>query len=320
MTSPGITILGGGPAGSAAGMAAIGAGAECSIVEKSKFPRHKVCGEFFSPEIQLELERLNAWDAFRGARPAPVRRMKLRFGKREKIARLPETAWGLSRYAFDFLMLERAREMGARIEREAHLKPDVIACGRRTDAAPRGRRLFGFKGHFEGPMDDAVELFFFEHCYVGVAPVENGETNVCGLGPEDFLRRFEFDFDAVAGASPALAERLRPLRRSIDWISTGPLKYAQAFDQNGYLAGDALSFVDPFTGSGLIAAVKTGALAGVAAARGEPVTRHIERCRAALRQPFEVSSLFRKAIQNGWAEWLVGLIPARALFTLTRPK
>lgn len=316
-----ITILGGGPAGAAAAISAIGCGASCRILEKSKMPRHKVCGEFFSPEIRAELERMGAWGAFLAAGPARVRRMKLTFGKREKTSSLRDTAWGLSRYAFDSRMLERARELGAGIETQSETDATVIACGRRLDDAPRGRRLFGFKAHFEGPADDAVELFFFERCYVGVAPIEDGKTNVCGLGPEDVLRRFDFDYDAVVRQSPALADRLSPLRRAIDWLSTGPLKYGQAFEETGaYLAGDALSFVDPFTGSGLLAAVKTGALAGAAAARREPVAEHVARCRAALKQPFEVSHLFRKAIQGGMAERLVGLVPGRALFALTRPK
>lgn len=316
-----ISILGGGPAGSAAAIAALREGAACSIVEKSKFPRHKVCGEFFSPEIRPELEKLDVWDDFAAAGPASIRRMRLVFGNREKIAPLPETAWGLSRYAFDELMLERARRMGAAIVREAESKPQVLARGRTLDGSPRGRRLFGFKTHFEGPAGDAVELFFFDGCYVGVAPVENGRTNICGLGPEDFLRRFEFDYDAVVRRSDALADRLGPLRRSMDWFSTGPLKYAQNFDsRDQYLAGDALSFVDPFTGSGLLAAVKTGASAGIGAARREPVARHIKRSRAALRQPFEIASLIRKTVQNGLAERMAGLVPARVLFALTRPR
>lgn len=316
-----ISILGGGPAGAAAAISGLKAGVSCQLIEKSKFPRHKVCGEFFSPEIQGELEKLGAWDAFQEAGPARIRRMKLCFGRREKASRLPEPAWGLSRYAFDLLLFERARDLGASVHREIEREPNVIARGRKLDASPRGQRLFGFKAHFEGPVDDAVELFFFDRCYVGVAPVEGGRTNVCGLGPEDVLRRFEFDFDAVVRESPALAERLRPLERSMKWISTGPLEYRQAFEKSdAYPAGDALSFVDPFTGSGLLAAVKTGGLAGLSAARGDSPEEHIARCRAVLRKPFEVSSVFRKAISSGWADWLIGLVPARTLFALTRPK
>jgi len=56
-----INILGGGPAGSAAALAALREGTQVRMVEKSKLPRHKVCGEFFSPEIGPELEKLGVW-------------------------------------------------------------------------------------------------------------------------------------------------------------------------------------------------------------------------------------------------------------------
>ena len=321
-----VSILGGGPAGSAAAIAALRAGTAASIAEKSKFPRHKVCGEFFSPEIWLELERIGAWDAFLAASPARIQRMKLHFGTREKTSRLAEPAWGLSRYAFDALLLARARELGAKVRNEsppAELKGDplVIATGRRLDTAARGRRLFGFKAHFEGPAGDAVELFFFDGCYVGVSPVENGRTNVCGLGPEDVLGRVEFDYDRLVRQSPALRMRLDPLTRSMKWLSTGPLRYDQTFHAEGagYPAGDALSFVDPFTGSGLVSAVKTGALAGAAAASREPVTDYLVRCQKVLKSSFEAARVFRKAVDSGWAERLAGVIPGRVLFALTRP-
>ncbi len=307
-----VTILGGGPAGCAAARAAQIEGATACIIEKSRFPRHKVCGEFFSPEIQIELEKLRVWDAFLNAGPARIRRMKLHFGRKEKSSRLPEPAWGLSRHAFDAL-LARDLETGSGT-------PQVIATGRAA-IEPRGNRLFGFKAHFEGPVDDAVELFFFQGGYVGVSAVENSYTNVCGLGPESFLRRFDFDFDRVVRESPSLAARIAPLTRRFDWLTTGPLKFAQNFsrDQDSYRAGDALSFVDPFTGSGLLAAVKTGSLAGSAAARDLPLNEYYAQCRACLKTPFEVASMFRKTVTSGWAEWLVGLVPGKLLFRLTRP-
>jgi flavin-dependent dehydrogenase len=181
--------------------------------------------------------------------------------------------------------------------------------------------LFGFKTHFTGPVDDAVELFFFNGCYVGVNVVESGRTNVCGLGPENHLKECAFDYDRVVRESPALAARLAPLTRDMKWISTGPLVYGQKFEPDGrsYLAGDALSFVDPFTGSGLLAAVKTGAMAGTAASRNDPVDSYLRECRASLKKPFEVAGIFRKAVESGWGEVLAGLIPGRILFALTRP-
>ncbi|MBZ5677145.1 MAG: FAD-dependent monooxygenase [Acidobacteriia bacterium] len=321
-----IDILGGGPAGSAAALAALREGARVRVIEKSRFPRHKVCGEFFSPEIAPELEQLGAWDAFLAAGPARVCRTALHFGGHSKIttksSRLPDPAFGLSRYAFDLLLLDLAGAAGAEVSSETQESPLIVATGRSAKPTQRGQRLFGFKAHFEGPVDDAVELFFFDRCYVGVSCIEGGKTNVCGLAPESFLSRFGFEYDSIVTHSPALADRLQPLQRVTQWFSTGPLQYGQAFANAGdaYLAGDALSFVDPFTGSGLLAAVRSGAMAGKAAAIGQPVAEYLRDCRASLRQPFQVAGVLRRALEGGWAERLAPLAPSHLLFALTRPK
>lgn len=233
---------------------------------------------------------------------------------------MAEPAWGLSRFAFDTLLVQRAEFLGAEVRRESTGGEAVITSGRGSSASRRGNRIFGFKAHFDGPVDDAVELFFFNKCYVGVNAIEGGKTNVCGLGPEDFLTRLNFDFDQLIRSSPALAARIGPLKRSMKWLSTGPLEYGQALGCDGlYRAGDALSFVDPFTGSGLLTAVKTGALAGAAAATGEPVPAYLAKCRAKLRTSFEIAEIFRKTLSSGWATVLAGLVPGRVLFALTRP-
>ena len=321
-----INIRGRGPAGSAAALAALREGARVRVVEKSRLPRHKVCGEFYSPEIGPELEKLGVWDAFLAAGPARVRRTVLHFGRVQKTSKLPETAFGLSRYEFDQLLLERAVAAGAEVINTCDEEPLIVATGRGVKAHPRGTRLFGFKAHFDGPTDDAVELFFFDRCYVGVTSIEAGRTNVCGLAPESFLSRFGFEYDRIVMHCQALSARLKPLHRVIPWISTGPLQYGQAFkqpfQQHGslYPAGDALSFVDPFTGSGILAAVRSGAMAGQAAAHGKPVVEYLRDCRASLRQPFQVAGVLRKALEGGWAEKLAPLAPARLLFALTRPK
>jgi flavin-dependent dehydrogenase len=254
-----IHILGGGPAGSAAALAALREGASVQVIEKSRLPRHKVCGEFFSPEICSELERLGAWDAFWAAGPARVSRTVLHFGKRKRGSRLPEAAYGLSRYAFDRMLLDQALAAGADLVTESAEAPRIVATGRRGQSSPKGKRLFGFKAHFEGPTDDAVELFFFDRSYVGVTTIEGGRTNVCALAPESLLSRFGFEYDDIVLQCPELSDRLKPLRRVTQWFSTGPLQYGQAFANAGsvYPAGDALSFVDPFTGSGLLAAVRS---------------------------------------------------------------
>src|SRR5947209_2219656 len=45
-----LIVIGGGPAGSSAAIAAARAGAQVLLLERGRFPRHKVCGEFVSAE------------------------------------------------------------------------------------------------------------------------------------------------------------------------------------------------------------------------------------------------------------------------------
>ena len=323
-----VTVTGGGPAGSAAAIAASLEGARVELFEKSKFPRHKVCGEFLSPEIAPLLEQLGVASSFAAAGPARIRRMSIRFGGREKTAALPEPAFGLSRFAFDKLLYDHALHIGSE-GLEAQGLPAgarVIASGRRA-AAPagsRGRRLFGFKAHFRGPASDAIELHFFDDGYAGVSAIEGGFTNVCGVATESALARVGFEYDALLARIPSLAARIRPLERAMEWLTTGPLIFANRFsepaDPDAYYAGDALSFVDPFTGSGMYCAVLTGLIAGRSAARSLGSAEHLRQCREALGRPFAFASLFRSAITAGWAQRVAPFVPASLLYRLTRPK
>ncbi len=322
-----IHIIGGGPAGASGAIAARQQDREVCLAEKSRFPRHKVCGEFLSPEIAPMLESLGVWSEFLAAGPARIGHLELHFGSLQRRCKLPEPAYGLSRYRFDQLLFERALQIGVEavtsLPGHANDVPIITAHGRQNMSG-RGRRLFGFKAHFEGPVNDAVELYFFSGCYVGINPVEGRITNVCGLGPENTLSTHAFDFDSLVHSFPQLSERLRPLRRSMRWLAAGPLVFQNHFKSAvrplEYRAGDALSFIDPFTGSGVLSAVLTGSLAGVAAARGIPADAYVKQCRRRMQRPFLFSTLLRTLVANGWAERLAEFVPAPWLVRLTRPR
>lgn len=320
-----ISIVGGGPAGSAAAIAAALRGSAVELHEQSAFPRHKVCGEFLSAEIEPALERLGIWTRFLDRAPARVRTMRLCFGRTRKSAPLPEAAHGLSRYVLDDLLRSRALELGVswnRTRAATPAGPTVLASGRRAAAEESADRLFGFKAHFTGPADDAVELFFFPGGYVGINCVEQGRTNVCGLARESALRRFAFQYDELLDATPAIRERIAPLRRSMEWLSTGPLVFRNRFGSRPapetFPAGDALSFVDPFTGSGLLVAIRTGELAGASVAERMPVAEYMAAAADLIGRPFRFSSLLRDAVR--WGELLVPWIPASLLYRITRPR
>ena len=325
-----IRILGGGPAGSAAAIAACAHGAEIHVIEQSLNPRHKVCGEFISGEACEVLEELGIWNPFLDLRPARTRRCYLRFGSRAKQWKLAEPAFGLSRLELDRLLLNHAITLGARVSRGQRTHEDeqapgsiiIKATGRHTKGS-KPRRLFGFKSHFEGPSDDAVEVFFGPSSYIGISTVENGIVNLCGLAPESALRRYDFSFDDFVYNFPGMAERLKPMSRRMPWLATAPLMFSgtrhRTVKGDVYAAGDALSFVDPFTGSGILNALLTGRMAGNAAAAGYTHDRYIKECYELIHRPLAVSALFRTLLEWGCAGYLASLFPSEWLYRLTRP-
>jgi len=114
---------------------------------------------------------------------------------------------------------------------------------------------------------------------------------------------------------------LGSLEPSFDWLMTGPLVFRDEFDHRAgvYLAGDAMGFIDPFTGSGILSAMLTGRLAGQAASRGLAVERHHAECRRVLRRQYSVASVLRRVLGAGLAESLARWIPGQVLYRLTRP-
>ncbi len=281
------------------------------MIEKSRLPRHKVCGEFFSPEIEPELERLGAWDAFRAARPANVLRTVLHFGAKCKSSRLPTPCCSRlnADTTFDVTLLDLARATGAEVVSELGEEPPlIVATGRHATATPRGRRLFGFKAHFEGPVDDAVELFFFERCYVGVTTIEAGRTtSATATRRKVFCHGLVSEYDeivtmqcpALSGPAQAFAASYAMVfhRAAAIWTSLrargvrlpGRRRVVIRRSVHG-IPGDCWQRSGP------------GAMAGRAAAVGQPVAQYLRECRASLRQPFQVAGVLRRALEGGWAE------------------
>ena len=316
-----VRVIGAGPAGTSAALSAQREGAQVSIYEKSKFPRHKVCGEFLSPEVSALLTGLGVWEECERQHPAVLNRIFLSLGKRSKTWRLPHAARGLSRFQMDRILLERAIGQGAELYREsANPEPGTILARGRFLQSTTSDRLFGFKAHFTGSVDDVMSLFFFERAYVGVNAVEGGFTNVCGLASEAILSRYGFEIDEFLLNCRPLQERLAPLRRTMEWLTTGPLVFGPGEGQaDCYAAGDSAAFIDPFTGSGMLGAITVGILAGRAAAHGSAPAEHRKQWEKIVRGQQRAAGILRSVVDSGWAERLLPFVPGRALFNSTRP-
>lgn len=338
-----VRIIGGGPAGAAAAIAAVRAGARVEIYEQSPAPRQKVCGDFLSPEVIPALERLGALSKCKAAQPARISRLVLRIGGCEKRVRLPAPAWGLSRYRLDQILLDHAMAMGARVicQSRAPMDTDVVASGRPVwvdhlgdhaagrllqralpSASKRYPHLYGFKALFRGDGGDTAELFFFQHGCMGVSPIEDGLVAVCGLAREYLLGGEELQPDTLVFSRVELAARIRPLSRVTDWLLSGPVIASEDlfWRRSGpYFAGDALVSAEPLTGSGILNALLTGELAGIAAARRTPVREYYRQADSLLGWQLLWGSAVSAAMDTGWARVVAPIMPAGWVFRMTRP-
>jgi menaquinone-9 beta-reductase len=349
--------VGGGPAGAAAAIAALRAGARVEIYEQLPAPRHKVCGEFLCADALPVLERLGVLDRFMRARPARIQRLIVHVGSCVRQARLSAPAWGLSRYQLDRILLEHAAALGARViaERRTPEGGDVDATGR---PGPGGQALpaamqewrdrlrdvgldrflgrarqgqtgvpnfsgrYGFKAHFRGHVAGTAEMFFFHDGCVGVSPVEDGLATVCGLVRGYTLKDKDWKPENLLHSRPDVSACIRPLSRASDWLFAGPVTYADEpdFHRAGpYRAGDALDGVDPLTGWGMVNALASGEMAGIAAARGTPVKAYLQEAERVLGWPFVFGSAVVGALDTGWARILAPVVPVAWLYRITRP-
>jgi len=115
-------VIGGGPAGATAAVLLARAGWCVTLVERKRFPRRKVCGEYMSATTLPLLERLGVAEAFLESAGPPVCEVGLYAGQSELRAKLPRPAsaasgWGraLSRERLDTLLVSQAEHAGVRV-------------------------------------------------------------------------------------------------------------------------------------------------------------------------------------------------------------
>lgn len=115
-------VLGAGPAGAVAALMLARAGWSVAVVEKTSFPRRKVCGEFISATSLPLLHELGVGDSFLELAGPEVKRVGL-FSNETVLASTMPPAWGsvgrwgraLGREHLDLILLQAAKRAGARL-------------------------------------------------------------------------------------------------------------------------------------------------------------------------------------------------------------
>jgi flavin-dependent dehydrogenase len=306
-------IVGGGPAGSAAATVLAEAGLSVILLEEKRMPRHKVCGEFITPECFPTLRRLGVFESIRTAGAQEITQLRLN-DVNGRMLQVPiadisrDSTWaiGLSRYRFDQILLDRARAAGAVCLEGFAVKRSVsengAICGvegmslidgkMRVFQAPivfdasgrnsrltvsrdervggrHGRRLYALKAHLTGVtgIQDQVELYFFPEGYGGLSRVEDDFVNLCLIISERTLKESAGEGLKIVRRTvmknKLARARLAQAEVSGKWLSAGPLTFGRrSLSENGVIPiGDAGGMIDPFTGTGMQIALRTGEMA-----------------------------------------------------------
>lgn len=167
----------------------------------------------------------------------------------------------------------RGRALARRVERDSTSETRVP--GRRPS-------LVAFKAHLENAVGAPghCEIYFYRGGYGGLSHVENGLSNLCFIASARDVRACGNDAERVMREvlmkNSRAAETLKGARSSAGWLAVALEGFGlrSLVPATGLLSiGDAASFIDPFTGSGMLMALESGELAAQAIARHLPALR-----------------------------------------------
>ncbi|MCP3979583.1 MAG: NAD(P)/FAD-dependent oxidoreductase [bacterium] len=129
-----LLVVGAGPAGSALALLAAEAGARVVLLDRARFPRSKVCGEFVSAEGCSVLQRLDLLDELLAAGAQWMSSCRISEpGGRAIEAPLPRLAGagrealGISRATLDLALVERAASRGVDVRQQHEVVAPLVA-------------------------------------------------------------------------------------------------------------------------------------------------------------------------------------------------
>jgi menaquinone-9 beta-reductase len=292
-----VVVVGAGPAGSSAALAARRSGASVLLLDRAAFPRDKACGDGIAPHTFDVLRELGVSGVEEGFTPVPA--LHLVGPRGHSVVRpLRRPDYTIPRTVFDARLVDAAVAAGAKLarhtvrgieERSDRVVLDGDISARVVVGADGAyslvRRVLGQAGNPDGCLALAIR---------GYAPDAGRPEQQIVTAPAALWPAYAWNFPIGDGrANIGYGEVLRgtPLSREhlldrmaalLPHVDTGaatdlrahhlPLSTHRPIPGRGrlLLAGDAYSLINPFTGEGIFYAVLSGSLAGAAAAGRAP--------------------------------------------------
>ncbi|MFM8830552.1 MAG: NAD(P)/FAD-dependent oxidoreductase, partial [Spartobacteria bacterium] len=257
-----ITIAGGGLAGLSLGIALQFRGVAVTLHEASVYPRHRVCGDFISGVSEETLSTLGVSECLADATKLESATW---YDSRGRLAEMKVPGRGISRWKLDECLQKKFVSLGGKLVTHSRIAaaPGVVwAAGRPRQPSS----WLGLKCHARNlALTHDLEMFTSPGGYVGLAKIEDGKVNICGL--------FKSRGDRSAKGTGLLLAMLREcsLRDLAERLEAADLDESSfcgvAGFQTGWQAGpefrigDAAGMIPPFTGNGMSMAFESAACA-----------------------------------------------------------
>jgi flavin-dependent dehydrogenase len=268
-----VFVIGGGPAGLAAAIAAQKKGFRVTVADGAQPPIDKACGEGLMPDALAALRELGV--EVSASEGYAVRGVRFLGAEREVAASFPAGhGIGVRRPALHEKLVERAQAGGVSLlwktPVNAICAEGVVVAGsvvaanwivgadgirsrvRRwsgLDAGAKHERRYAFRRHYRvRPWSDFMEVYWGENAQANVTPV--GEEEVCVVL---ISRRAGMRFVSLEAEFPQLGLRLkRAAHASTERGATTVMQQLkQVYRGRVALIGDASGSVDAITGEGL---------------------------------------------------------------------
>jgi len=286
-----VVIVGGGPAGLAAALAARNCGFDVTVLEAGHPPIEKACGEGLLPEAIRTLSNLgvevSSEDGF------PFEGIRFISGSRRVEAKfIGEPGIAVRRPRLHARLVESAERAGVKLLWNSPVRalaPNGVWIGGHLMRAPciigadglnssvrrwagldqmsSGSRRIGLRRHYRmRPWSSFVDVHWARNCQCYVTPVGSDEVGIAFITRESSRR-----FNELLSEFPDLAERLEGAEPASTLRGAPTVLRRLARVRRGGIAlvGDASGSVDAITGSGLSLAFRQAAALGDSLARGD---------------------------------------------------
>jgi flavin-dependent dehydrogenase len=287
-----VLVIGGGPAGLAAALAARQIGFGVVLADRAQPPIEKACGEGLMPDAVDGLRRIGA--DLESGRGSPFRGIRFLDDKLEAEASFPCGSFGLGvrRTELHRILVNRAQDVGVVAlwgKKVDGLDPRGAIVGGRTirarwiigadgfhsrvrqwaGLAPpvwNGVRRIGLRQHYRiAPWTDFVEVYWRKGCQAYVTPTGANEVCVAMVSTNESRASDLTDMFPALASHLSGAELVGPTRGAIS-MST---KLLSVISGRIALVGDASGSVDAVTGEGLGLAFRQAHCLATALAAGD---------------------------------------------------